>query len=252
MNGYIWKTCDLKNIFVQPVSGDDGTTLGSAMAVYLENGGNPDNFSKLEHVYFGPSFSNEEIEAALKKANLDYKISADISKETAKLIADGKIIGWFQGRMEVGPRALGSRSILVDPRKAEMKDIVNDKVKFREAWRPFCPSILYERASDYLEKWHETPFMILTFTIKEDKRNKIPAVNHVDNTARPQLVKKEINPRYYDLIKEFENLTDEAVVLNTSFNIKGEPIVCTPEDAINCFLKTGIEVLAIGDFLVKK
>ena len=252
MNGYIWRNCDLENIFIQPVSGDDGTTFGSAMAVYLEHGGKPGNLTQLEHVYFGPCFSNAEIEAALRKANLEYTKSDDISREAAELVADGKVIGWFQGRMEMGPRALGNRSILADPRRAEMKDIVNKKAKFREPWRPFCPSILYERAPVYLEKWHASPFMILTFTITEDKRDKIVAVTHVDSTARPQLVKKEINPRYYNLIKRFEDITGEAVVLNTSFNVKGEPIVCTPQDAVDCFLKTGIEVLAIGDFLARK
>ena len=162
----------------------------------------------------------------------------DIEKKTAALLADGRIIGWFQGRMEVGPRALGSRSILADPRKEEMKDLLNNKVKFREPWRPFCPSLLYEKADDYLIKAHESPFMILTFHIKEGKRDKVPAIVHVDGTARPQLVKKEINPRYWKLIKEFENITGESIILNTSFNIKGEPIVCTPEDAINYFLTT--------------
>lgn len=252
MNGYIWKNCNLENIFVQPVSGDDGSTLGAAMAVFLENGGKAGSFEKMEHVLLGPEYTNEEIEAQLKKFSLKYKKSKSIEEEGAKLLADGKILGWFQGRMEVGPRALGSRSILADPRRNEMKDIVNNKVKFREPWRPFCPSILYERAADYLVKPHETPFMILTFHIKEDKVDKIPAIVHVDGTARPQLVKKEVIPRYWKLIKEFENLTGEAVILDTSFNIRGQPIVCSPENAIECFLKTGIEALAIGDFLVVK
>ncbi|MGB7877062.1 MAG: carbamoyltransferase C-terminal domain-containing protein, partial [Anaerolineales bacterium] len=252
MNGYVWRECGIENIFIQPISGDDGTAFGSAMAVYLENGGDPANFEIQEHVYYGPDYSDEEIEAALKKANLTYQKSINISKETAEFIADGKVVAWFQGKMEAGPRALGNRSILTDPRNAKMKDIVNNKVKFREPWRPFCPSMLYECAPDYLEKWYETPFMILTFQIKQDKVDKIPAVVHVDNTARPQLVKREINPMYYDLIKEFENITGEGVVLNTSFNIRGEPIVCTPEDAIDCFLKTGIEVLVMSNFLVKK
>jgi len=252
MNGYVWRNCGIENIFIQPISGDDGTAIGSAMAVYLENGGNPDHFDKQEHVYYGPEYSDEEIEAALKKANLTYRKCSNISKEAARLIADGKVVAWFQGKMEAGPRALGHRSILTDPRNAEMKDIVNNKVKFREPWRPFCPSMLYERAPDYLEKWHESPFMILTFEIKSEMVDRIPSVVHVDNTARPQLVKREINPRYYDLIKEFENITGEGVVLNTSFNIKGEPIVCAPEDAVECFLKTEIEVLIMSDFLVEK
>jgi len=252
MNGHIWRNCDLENIYIQPVSGDDGTTFGSAIAVYLENGGDQKNLKKLEHVYFGPGFTNDEIESALKKANLNYSKCDNIAKETAQHLVDGKVVGWFQGRMEVGPRALGNRSILADPRKSEMKDIVNKKVKFREPWRPFCPSILYERAPDYLEKWCDSPFMINTFVIKDQKRDKVPAIMHVDYTVRPQLVKREINAKYYDLIEEFENLTGEGVVLNTSFNIKGEPIVCTPEETINCFVNTEIQVLSIGDFIVKK
>ena len=252
MNGHIWRNCDLENIYIQPVSGDDGTAFGSAIAVYLENRGDQKNLKKLEHVYFGPGFTNDEIESALKKANLNYSKCDNIAKETAQHLVDGKVVGWFQGRMEVGPRALGNRSILADPRKSEMKDIVNKRVKFREPWRPFCPSILYERASDYLEKWCDSPFMINTFIIKDQKRDKVPAIMHVDYTVRPQLVKREINAKYYDLIEEFENLTGEGVVLNTSFNIKGEPIVCTPEETINCFVNTGIQVLSIGDFIVKK
>ncbi len=251
LNGYIYRSEFVDNIFIQPVSGDDGTVLGAGMAIYFENGLNTDGF-KMNTVYFGPDYSNEEIEAELKNHGLNYNKLEEIEKITAKLLSEGKIVGWFQGRMEVGPRALGARSILADPRDAKMKDKLNAKVKFRESWRPFCPSILYEDISEYLEKPCFHPFMILTFNIKEGMRSKIPSVVHIDGTARPQTVRKEDNERYWKSLNEFKKLTGTPVVLNTSFNIKGEPIVCSPKDAIDCFLKTGIDVLAIGDFIVKK
>lgn len=249
MNGYIHRSNKVENIFIQPVSGDDGTSLGAAMAVYLEKFLDTSKF-KMEHVYLGPSYSDVKIREALDSKGLTYKKVDNIEELVAKLLAEGKIIGWFQGRMEVGPRALGSRSILADPRDASMKDIVNAKVKFREGWRPFCPSILSEYIEDYLIKPCYHPFMILTFKIKEDKIGLIPSVVHIDGTARPQVVKKEVNERYWNLINEFRKLTDVPVLLNTSFNVKGEPIVCTPEDGVNCYLKTGIDVLAIGDYLI--
>jgi carbamoyltransferase len=221
------------------------------MKVYTNNGGNPKDFEKMQHTLYGPQYSNDEVLEVLKKFNLSYEKPEEIEKDAAKLIADGKIIGWFQGRMEAGKRALGDRSILADPRSIELKDLVNDKVKFRESWRPFCPSLLSEKVRNYLDKPYDAPFMILAFDLKKDKLNKVPGIVHVDGTIRPQLVKKEINPKYWKLIKEFENVTGEAILLNTSFNIKGEPIVCSPEDAVNCFLKTGIDVLVINDYLIK-
>jgi carbamoyltransferase len=251
MNGFIWLNDKVKNIFIQPMSGDDGSALGAAMAVHLETGGRMDGL-KMEHVYYGPEFSNDEIKKALDKQGLKYTKSADIAKDAAKLIASGKILAWFQGRMEVGPRSLGSRSILVDPRSTELRDKINNHVKFREVWRPFCPSMLYEAAERYLEKPCYHPFMILTFNIKKERQKEIAGVVHVDGTARPQTVRKDINPKYWQVIKEFENLTGVPVLLNTSYNIKGEPIVCTPEDAIRTYLNTGMECLAIGDYLVKK
>ena len=249
MNGRIHRSNKVRNLFLQPVSGDDGTVLGAAMAMYLEQKLDTSSFV-MDHVYFGPEYSDSKIKEALDAKGLSYRKVASIEKEVARLISDGKIIGWFQGRMEVGPRALGNRSILCDPRDATMKDTVNNKVKFREAWRPFCPSMLHEYAHEYLIKPCYHPFMILTFTIREEKRKEIPAVVHIDGTARPQTVRKDVNKRFWSLIEEFRRLTGVPVLLNTSLNIKGEPIVCSPEEAVNCYLNTGLDVLAIGDYLV--
>lgn len=251
MNGAIHRLNQIDNIFVQPVSGDDGTAIGAAMSVYFENNLRLEGF-KMEHVYFGPEYSDDLIEKTLKANKLNYRIPDNLEKEAAKLISDGKIVGWFQGRMEVGPRALGNRSILADPRNPESKDILNSKVKFREAWRPFCPSIMEEHAGEYLVKSCYHPFMILTFEIKKDKIKAIPSAVHVDGTARVQTVKKETNIRFWKLLNEFYKLTNIPLLLNTSFNIKGEPIVCKPQDAVNCFLKTGMDYLALGSFMVKK
>ncbi|MCI0661775.1 MAG: carbamoyltransferase, partial [Acidobacteria bacterium] len=175
----------------------------------------------------------------------------EITQETARRIADGKIIGWFQGRLEFGPRALGNRSIVVDPRRAEMKDILNSRIKHRESFRPFSPSILEERVSDYFDHAHPSPFMLMTYRVKPEKRTEIPAPTHVDGTGRLQTVNREQNPLYWGLICEFEKLTGVPVVLNTSFN-DNEPVVCTPEEAIECFLRTRMDVLAIGNYLVEK
>ena len=172
-------------------------------------------------------------------------------KTVAKEIADGKVVGWFQGKMEWGPRALGNRSIVVDPRRAEMKDVLNARIKRREPFRPFAPSILLERVGDYFENDYPDPFMIKVYPVKPDKRSEIPAVTHVDGTGRLQTVRKKDNPLYWQLIKEFDNLTGVPVVLNTSFN-ENEPIVCTPREAIDCFLRTKMDVLAIGKYLVRK
>jgi len=174
-----------------------------------------------------------------------------LCKKVAKYIADGKVVGWFQGRMEWGPRALGNRSILVDPRRAEMKDILNARIKRREPFRPFAPSILLEAVGEYFEKDYPDPFMIKVYPIKEDKRKVIPAVTHVDGTGRLQTVSKEENPLYYKLIKEFEKITGVPVVLNTSFN-ENEPIVCTPDEALDCFLRTKMDVLVLGNVIICK
>jgi len=183
---------------------------------------------------------------------LRYDKLSNIEKVTAELIRDGNIIGWFQGRMEAGPRALGCRSILADPRLSGMKEKVNNRAKFRDEWRPFCPSVLADKANEYFESSYFHPFMILAFNVKPDKVNKIPAVVHIDGSARPQMVSSEDNPRYYKMIQYFNELTGIPIVLNTSFNVKGEPVVCSPLDAIRCFYGTGLDYLIIGDFLLSK
>jgi carbamoyltransferase len=249
MNGRILESGLIDDIFIQPAAGDAGCALGAALWLAHEEGF---KFKKLEHVYFGPEYSNEEVEKVLKTANLKYEEISDPSGTAAELLAQGKIVGWFQGRMEAGPRALGNRSILADPRDPGIKDKLNYLVKHREPFRPFCPSLLDKAKKEYLENAYESPFMILSFKVPEEKRKEIPGVVHVDGTVRPQTVTKEANPRYYKLISEFEKLTGVPVVLNTSFNIKGEPIVCKPEQAIADFYSTGMDALIINDFLIAK
>ena len=189
---------------------------------------------------------------AIAESGLRSQRSSTIIKDVARLISEGNIIAWFQGKMEFGPRALGNRSILADPRRADMKDIINAKVKFREPFRPFAPSVLREKAGEYFEGDHFSGYMLLVLPVKEEKKKVIPAVTHVDGTARVQAVSDTQNPRYYELIKEFEEITGVPVILNTSFNVKGEPIVFTPTDAIKCFLKTDIDYLVLGEYLVEK
>ena len=207
---------------------------------------------RMESALLGPEYDNDYIEKVLKGFKLSYERQDDIAGAAAKLLAQNKIVGWFQGRVEFGPRALGSRSILMSPKKRENTDIINAEVKFREAYRPFCPSMLYEAMDEYLEGAYESPFMILSFKVPEDKVKEIPAVVHVDGTCRPQTVKKDVNPIYWKLIKEFESETGTPVILNTSYNVKGLPIVCTPQQALADFFACGLDYLAIGNFLVKK
>ena len=205
------------------------------------------------YVYLGKEYSDSEIEEALEKyCPNKYQKFEDIESVTAQYISKGYIVGWFQGRSEIGPRALGNRSILADPRQADMKDILNERVKFREFFRPFAPSVLWECQTDYFDLDIINPYMLIVSEVNEDKRSQIPAVTHVDNTGRIQTVIKEYNPRYHKLITEFKKITGVPVVLDTSFNIKGEPIVETPTDAINCSLGTNIDVLIVGDYLLKK
>ena len=189
----------------------------------------------------------------LKRNGLDYRRCADIAEDTAALLSVGKVVGWFQGRMEAGPRALGGRSILADPRQATMSDTVNDKVKFREPWRPFALSILAERASDYLMNATDAPFMVMAFDVVPGREGEIAAALHTaDRTTRPQTVHREVHPLYWSLIEAFRRRTGVPAVLNTSFNVKGEPIVCNPTDALRCFYGTGMDALAIGSFLLEK
>jgi carbamoyltransferase len=252
MNGKLARLPWVEEIFVQPAAHDAGTALGAALNVYVEKTGQRPAW-RMEHTYWGPEFTNEQIEEALSAfQDLRFYKSADIFAETAKLLADGRIIGWFQGRSEVGPRALGNRSILADPSRPEMKDRVNNQVKHREPWRPFAPSVLEEAVGRYIDQPIPSPFMILAFDTKPEMKAEIAAAIHVDGTCRPQTVSRATNPRYWQLIKRFEELTGIPSVLNTSFNVDSQPIVNTPQEAIDTFVNCGIEVLAIGDFLAWK
>jgi carbamoyltransferase len=250
-NGKIQASGMVDNIFIQPAASDDGVALGAVFAPYLDKGGQLP-MKPLRHAYLGPEFSDSEIEKAL----VTYKLRAfklnDIAATAAELLANGKIIGWFQGRMEFGPRALGHRSILADPRDPEMNAKVNNAVKFREWWRPFAPSMLKEVAAEYLEHACDSPFMILTNPVRPEKRDVIPSVTHVDGSARPQTVDKEIEPLYWNLINEFGKRTGVPVLMNTSFNLRGEAIVNTPTDAIRTFFSSGMDALVIGSYLVEK
>lgn len=250
-NGLIANSDFINNLFVQPAASDEGASLGACFYPHLLLEKKLPKF-ELKHLYWGPFYNEKVIENILNTYKLPYEKLKNPEKVIAELLVDGKIIGLFQGRMEFGPRALGARSILADPRKKEMKDKVNNSVKFREWWRPFAPSILEEYYFDYLDAKHLSPFMILSFPVKKDKRDKIPAVIHVDGSTRPQSVNKKINLFYWSIINEFYKKTGIPVILNTSFNLKGEPIVCTPFDAIRTFYTSGLDVLVIEDFLITK
>lgn len=240
----------VKHLFIQPASHDAGTPLGAAVYVAGMLG---DTIAPMEDVYLGPSFTADEIEGALKNCDgITYRRSADIEKEVAGLIAEGDVVGWFQGRLEFGPRALGNRSILGNPTIPGTSDRINEMVKFREKWRPFCPSILREYAKDILGRDVDAPFMTLSFVISDSWRKRIPEVVHVDGTARPQTVTKESNPRFYRLIRHFHEKTGIPVLINTSLNRRGEPMVSSPEDAVRMYLGSGLDYIAIGDYLVKR
>jgi carbamoyltransferase len=252
MNGKLALLPFVDEIFIQPAAYDAGTALGAAMMVYVDKVGRWPEW-KMEHAFWGPEFTNEEIEEALKAfSNYPYKKSDDISSDAARNLAEGKIVGWFQGRSEVGPRALGNRSILANPSLIEMKERVNNQVKHREPWRPFAPSVLEERIDRYIAPPMLSPFMILAFDVLAERKAEIVAASHIDGTIRPQTVSKATNPRFWNLIKKFEDITGIPAVLNTSFNVDSQPIVNTPEEAIDTFINCGIDVLAIGDFLVWK
>jgi carbamoyltransferase len=216
-------------------------------ADFRANGSRPEKLVRLDLGY-----AEDDIESVLRQSKIAYTRSENVARETAEMIAEGKIVGWFQGGMEAGPRALGQRSILADPRDVASRDRVNAIIKFREYWRPFCPSMLAERADDYLEDWTEAPFMVIAFRATEKLGRDAPAVVHVDGTARVQLVERDVLPLYHSLISEFEKITGVGVLLNTSFNVKGEPIVCTVRDALRTFWSTGLDVLVTGDLIVRK
>jgi carbamoyltransferase len=250
-NGKLAAAGIVDNIFVQPAASDDGVALGAALAPFLD-GGQRLPLKPMRHAYFGPCFDDVAIETALKTYKIRAARLSDPAATAAEFLAGGKILGWYQGRMEFGPRALGSRSILADPRDPEMNIKVNNAVKFREWWRPFAPSFKKEAAPEYLESAYDSPFMILTAQVRPEKRDVIPSVTHVDGSARPQTVEKEINPLYYRLIDEFGKRTGVPVVMNTSFNLRGEAIVHTPTDALRTFFSSGMDALFLGNFLVEK
>lgn len=250
MNGRIMQESPFKNFFVQPAAGDAGCSLGAAYLVHHTLLKQPRRF-QMEHAYYGPQFSSEECLVALRRSELRFETLPDeeLLPRVAGLIAGGAIIGWFQGRMEFGPRALGNRSFLADPRRADMRELLNKKVKLREWFRPLAPSMLEEASGDLFGCPHRDPFMITVLSVAEEYRRRIPAVVHVDGTARPQTVSRKTNPRYWQLIHEFEKLTGVPVLLNTSFNVQ-EPIVCCPEDAIKTFRNASFDALVLENHLV--
>ncbi|HET9711301.1 MAG TPA: carbamoyltransferase C-terminal domain-containing protein, partial [Pyrinomonadaceae bacterium] len=252
MNGKILLNTPFKRVFVQPAAGDSGTALGACYHIYNQLLNGPRG-EVMTGAYTGPEFSSHEIRAVLEQSALTFESYNDeeLTKRAAQDIAAGLVVGWFQGRMEFGPRALGNRSIVVDPRRAEMKEILNDRIKKREPFRPFAPSILEERVGDYFEQTHPAPTMLMVYQIREERRSEIPAVTHVDGSGRLQTVSREVNERYYQLISDFAELTGVPVILNTSFN-ENEPVVCTPQEAIECFRKTKMDVLYLGNYAIRR
>ena len=276
-NGKIMRDGAFKNVWIQPAAGDAGGALGAALAAHYWHLGQPRKKPKtdgMEGSYLGPSFTQKEIEARLKKAGAVFEVLPEkkVIETTAAALADEQAVGWFQGRMEFGPRALGNRSIIGDARSPKMQKVLNLKVKYRESFRPFAPSVLRESVSDYFEMETDSPYMLLVADVVKKRRQKmtaaqqklfgieklnvprsdIPAVTHVDYSARVQTVHKETNPRYHALISQFKKQTGDGVIVNTSFNVRGEPIVCTPEDAFHCFMGTELDMLVVGNCVLKK
>jgi carbamoyltransferase len=277
-NGRLLREGPFENLWIQPAAGDAGGALGVAQLIWHRHEKKPRNVTPgrdaMRGSYLGPEFSPEDIEAFLKTQNAQYVRleKRDLVKRVAGLLADERIVGWFNGRMEFGPRALGSRSIIGDPRSARMQAQMNLKIKFRESFRPFAPSVLRERVADYFELDRESPYMLLVAPVKKERqipmsdaqnslwgidqlnvvRSDIPAITHIDYSARVQTVSHDTNPDYYDLIKAFDDITGCPVLVNTSFNVRGEPIVCSPEDAYRCFMRTHIDNLVLGPFLLTK
>lgn len=277
-NGKLLRENIFENIWIQPAAGDAGGALGAALTAWYQYLGNERSADgktdAMQGAYLGPQFSNEEIKTWLEGNEIPFKYlnEDELYSQTASLLADEKVVGWFQGRMEFGPRALGNRSIIGDARSAKMQATMNIKIKFREGFRPFAPSVLSEKVADYFEMKNESPYMLLVADVKKERqkemtgeqkklfgidklnilRSDIPAVTHIDYSARIQTVQKESNPRYHKLISEFEKQTGYAVVVNTSFNVRGEPIVCSPQDAYRCFMRTDIDYLVLENFLLNK
>jgi carbamoyltransferase len=276
-NGKILKEGLFKNIWIQPASGDAGGALGAAQAFYYQEIDNKRQILKTDSMngsYLGPQFTDDEVEAELKNCGANFKklTSDQIIKDTAKALSEEKAVGWFQGRMEFGPRSLGNRSIIADPRSENMQKNLNLKVKYRESFRPFAPAVLFEKVSEWFEINSESPYMLLVADVKKSKqlqmtkeqknlfgidklnvkRSSIPSVTHVDYSARIQTVHKETNPIFYKLIEEFERITKYPVLINTSFNVRGEPIICNATDAFNCFMGTDLDVLVCNNFILYK
>ncbi|HRP76678.1 MAG TPA: carbamoyltransferase [Rhodocyclaceae bacterium] len=242
---------EVKELYVQPASGDSGTAVGAASYVSVQRGV---PVEKMEHVYLGPAYSNEDVIAACARhpAKPEWQLIDGVPQKIASILADGNPVAWFQGRMEFGPRALGGRSILGCPSAAGVADRINQQIKFRERWRPFCPSMLDTVGPQMLQTDHPAPFMTFTFEVAEEWRSRVPEVVHEDGTARAQVLQREHNPRYYDLMKELEVLTGNGVVLNTSLNRRGEPMICSPTDALNMFFGSDLQYLIMEDVLVSK
>lgn len=259
-NGKIFDRTPFKDIYIQSAAGDAGGAIGAAFYVCNSMLQNKRNFV-MDHAYWGPWFSEAELSKELSAKSREIEKNkckiekiddeVELCRQTAKMIADGKVVGWFQGRMEWGPRALGNRSIVCDPRRADMKEILNLKIKRRESFRPFAPSILRVSVRDWFETDYNVPFMLQVYQIKEEKRKEIPAVTHVNGSGRLQTITEAQNHLYYKLIKEFEKITGVPIVLNTSFN-ENEPVVCRPQEALNCFLRTKMDVLVLGSYLISR
>jgi carbamoyltransferase len=249
-NGGIRQNTPFREIFIQPAAGDSGTALGVAFHIWHSLLENPRTYV-MKDAYLGPDYCDAELEEAMRKFGASFERCGNIEERAAELLASGKIVGWFQGRMEFGPRALGNRSILADPRIPEMKDLLNLRIKHRESFRPFAPAVQEEYVDEYFEDSSASPFMLLVFKVRPQMRDAIPAASHVDNTGRVQSVSKSTNPRFWTLIENFRQRTGIPMVLNTSFN-ENEPIVCSPEDALHCFATTKVDALALGDYLIIK
>jgi carbamoyltransferase len=257
-NGKVYRNTPFRRLYVQSAAGDAGGAIGAALAVADETSRGGARFS-MHHAYWGPSYSNDEIGSVIERHGAELGACGCAPRRedsegalcgiAASAIADGKVVGWFQGRMEWGPRALGNRSILGDPRRADMKDILNRKIKRRESFRPFAPSVLREAAAEWFEADDDVPFMMQVYPVREPMRSRIPAVTHVDGSGRLQTVTREANPRYHRLIEAFRALTGVPMILNTSFN-ENEPVVCKPEEALDCFLRTRMDLLVMGDWVV--
>jgi carbamoyltransferase len=278
-NGKVYNSKVFKNIFIQPAAGDAGGALGAAQAAYHiyfgQDRKKPVALDGMKGSYLGPEYTDADVLQVAKKYKAVFEhfpSHKDLCRQVAARLSEGNVVGWMQGRMEFGPRALGGRSILGDPRSEEMQKKLNVKIKYRESFRPFAPSVLAEECADYFEHDTTSPYMLLVQPVSQQRRKPLPegyhsyplkeklyhlrsdmpAITHIDFSARIQTIHPETNPKYYDLVREFKNLTGYGVIVNTSFNVRGEPIICTPEDAYRCFMRTEMDYLVVGNFLFEK